>query len=49
MILDAMKNNQEAAHTNPDQLFPIGIINVCIQDFLPVHQGHPSKTSGNII
>jgi len=35
--------------TNPDQLFPIGMIEVGIQDLLPMHQGHTPKAPGDVV
>ena len=48
MILGTLNSIGEAKHTNLDQLLPIWMIKVGIQDFLLMHQGHPLKALGDV-
>jgi hypothetical protein len=36
-------------HTNPNQLLPVGVIDVRIQYLLPVVQRHPSEATRDIV
>ena len=49
MILAICQMKQWIAQTNPDQLLPIGMIEVGIQYLLPMHQGHPPKAPGYVV
>ena len=49
MILAICQMKQWIAQTNPDQLLPIGMIEVGIQYLLLMHQGHPLKAPGYVV